>query len=107
ELARGPKKVTDVGEVAHKAHVDPIALEQARADLGVVTSRPIPAAPTPCSGACRAERPRSARRQARRACVARVFFKPSALSTRSRASDSLHGVEFIFQTHGWFSIRVG
>jgi len=31
--------VTAVAEAATKAHVDPQALEQARADLGVVTSR--------------------------------------------------------------------
>src|SRR5262249_33383936 len=39
ELARGPKKVTDVEAAASKAHVDPHALDQARAELGVVTSR--------------------------------------------------------------------
>ena len=39
QLARGPKKVTDVEEAAAKAHVDPQALEQARGDLGIVTSR--------------------------------------------------------------------
>jgi hypothetical protein len=31
--------VTTVEAAASKAHVDPTALEQARADLGVVTSR--------------------------------------------------------------------
>jgi len=30
--------VTDVEDAAEKAHVDPRALEQARADLGVVTA---------------------------------------------------------------------
>ena len=39
ELAHGPKKVTDVEEAAAKAHVEPIALDQARAALGIVTSR--------------------------------------------------------------------
>jgi hypothetical protein len=39
ELARGPKKVTDVEEAAAKAHVDPQTLDLARADLGIVTSR--------------------------------------------------------------------
>ena len=39
QLARGPKKVTDVEEAAAKAHVDPQALEQARGDLGIVASR--------------------------------------------------------------------
>ena len=38
-LASGPKRVSDVEEAAAKAHVDVQALEQARADLGVVTSR--------------------------------------------------------------------
>src|SRR5262249_2412901 len=38
-LAHGPKQVSAVEEAAAKAHVDPQALEQARADLGVVTSR--------------------------------------------------------------------
>ena len=38
-LAGRPKSVTAVAEAATKAHVDPQALEQARADLGVVTSR--------------------------------------------------------------------
>jgi hypothetical protein len=31
--------VTSIEEAASKAHVDPHALDQARADLGVVTSR--------------------------------------------------------------------
>jgi hypothetical protein len=39
ELARGPKKVTDVEEAAARAHLDVHVLEQARADLGIVTSR--------------------------------------------------------------------
>jgi hypothetical protein len=39
ELARGPKRVTDVEEAAAKAHLDVHVLEQARADLGIVTSR--------------------------------------------------------------------
>ena len=39
ELARGPKPVTAVEEAAAKAHVDPQTLEQARTDLGIVTSR--------------------------------------------------------------------
>jgi hypothetical protein len=38
-LAQGPKPVTAVEEAAAKAHVDPTALEQARADLGIVASR--------------------------------------------------------------------
>jgi hypothetical protein len=38
-LAEGPKRVTDVEAAASKAHVDPHALDQARAELGVVTSR--------------------------------------------------------------------
>jgi len=38
-LAGGPKPVTTVEEVAAKAHVDEQTLGQARADLGVVTSR--------------------------------------------------------------------
>ena len=38
-LGRGPKPVSDVEAAAAKAHVEPHALEQARADLGVVTSR--------------------------------------------------------------------
>jgi phosphoglycolate phosphatase-like HAD superfamily hydrolase len=39
ELADGPKCVTDVEEAAERAHVDLGSLEQARADLGIVTSR--------------------------------------------------------------------
>jgi hypothetical protein len=39
ELARGPKQVSAIEEAAAKAHVEPIALDQARADLGIVTSR--------------------------------------------------------------------
>jgi len=54
ELARGPKRVTDIEEAAAKAHLDVHVLEQARADLGIVTSPPILAACMPCSGACRA-----------------------------------------------------
>ena len=38
-LAHGPKRVTDVEEAAERAHVDAHALTQARADLGLVTSR--------------------------------------------------------------------
>jgi len=38
-LAGGPKPVTTVEAAASKAHVDPQALDQARADLGIVTSR--------------------------------------------------------------------
>jgi hypothetical protein len=38
-LAHGPKRVTDVEEAAAKAHVDLQALEHARGDLHVVTSR--------------------------------------------------------------------
>jgi hypothetical protein len=38
-LAHGPKPATTVEEAAAKAHVDPTALEQARADLGIVTTR--------------------------------------------------------------------
>jgi hypothetical protein len=38
-LAHGPKQVSEVEDAAAKAHVDPIALDQARADLGIVTSR--------------------------------------------------------------------
>jgi hypothetical protein len=38
-LRHGPRHVTEVEEAAVKAHVDPATLEQARADLGVVTSR--------------------------------------------------------------------
>jgi hypothetical protein len=39
QLARGPKPASDVEEAAVKAHVDPQALEQARAELGIVVSR--------------------------------------------------------------------
>jgi len=39
KLAGGPKPVTDIEAAASKAHVDPTALDQARADLGVVASR--------------------------------------------------------------------
>jgi DNA-binding XRE family transcriptional regulator len=39
QLARGPQSVSDLEEAAGKAHLDPRALEQARADLGIVTSR--------------------------------------------------------------------
>jgi hypothetical protein len=39
KLADGPQRVSDLEEAAEKAHVDPTALEQARADLGIVTSR--------------------------------------------------------------------
>jgi hypothetical protein len=39
QLGRGPKRVSDVEEAAAKAHIEPHALEQARADLGVVASR--------------------------------------------------------------------
>ena len=39
QLARGPKPASVVEEAAAKAHVDPQTLEQARADLGIVTSR--------------------------------------------------------------------
>jgi hypothetical protein len=38
-LANGPKPVTTVEDAAEKAHVDPRALEQARADLGIIVSR--------------------------------------------------------------------
>jgi len=38
-LAGGPTPVTTVEAATSKAHVDPTALEQARADLGVVVSR--------------------------------------------------------------------
>jgi Tfp pilus assembly protein PilF len=38
-LAHGPKRVSDVEEAAAKAHIETHALEQARADLGIVTSR--------------------------------------------------------------------
>ena len=43
ELTRTPgssrRRVTDVEEAAAKAHIDEQALGQARADLGIVTSR--------------------------------------------------------------------
>jgi hypothetical protein len=39
QLARGPKQVSEVEEAAARAHLDVHVLEQARADLGVVTSR--------------------------------------------------------------------
>jgi len=39
QLAWGAKPASDVEEAAVKAHVDPQALEQARGDLGIVTSR--------------------------------------------------------------------
>jgi primosomal protein N' len=39
QLARGPKQASVVEEAAAKAHIDEQALGQARADLGVVTSR--------------------------------------------------------------------
>jgi len=39
ELAHGPKTVSAVEEAATKAHVELHVLEQARADLGIVTSR--------------------------------------------------------------------
>jgi hypothetical protein len=38
-LAHGPRKVSDIEEAAAKAHLDVRVLEQARADLGIVTSR--------------------------------------------------------------------
>jgi hypothetical protein len=38
-LAQGPKEVQAVEEAAAKAHIDDQVLAQARADLGVVTSR--------------------------------------------------------------------
>jgi hypothetical protein len=38
-LAQGPKPVADLEEAAEKAHIDAHTLGQARADLGVVTSR--------------------------------------------------------------------
>jgi hypothetical protein len=38
-LAHGPRGVSDVEALAAKAHVDLQTLEQARGDLGVVTSR--------------------------------------------------------------------
>src|SRR5262249_43222369 len=39
QLARGPQPITDVEQAAEKAHLDVHALEQARADLGLVSSR--------------------------------------------------------------------
>src|SRR5262249_50502703 len=39
QLARGPKQASVVEDAAAKAHVDEQALGQARADLGIVTSR--------------------------------------------------------------------
>jgi hypothetical protein len=39
QLGRGPKPVSDVEAAATRAHVNPETLEQARADLHVVTSR--------------------------------------------------------------------
>jgi hypothetical protein len=39
QLARGPKQASVVEDAAAKAHVDEQALDQARADLGIVTSR--------------------------------------------------------------------
>jgi len=38
-LAHGAKPVNDLEEAAEKAHIDPHTLGQARAELGVVTSR--------------------------------------------------------------------
>jgi hypothetical protein len=38
-LGRGPRSVSDIEEAAAKAHVELLALEKARADLGIVTSR--------------------------------------------------------------------
>jgi hypothetical protein len=38
-LGRGPRSVSDIEEAAAKAHVELPALEKARADLGIVTSR--------------------------------------------------------------------
>lgn len=38
-LADGPQRVSDIEAAAEKAHVDQIALERARADLGIVPSR--------------------------------------------------------------------
>ena len=38
-LAHGPKQVSDLEEAAQRAHVDPHALAQARAELHIVTSR--------------------------------------------------------------------
>ena len=39
QLARGPKQASVVEDAAAKAHVDEQALGQARADLGVITTR--------------------------------------------------------------------
>jgi hypothetical protein len=39
QLADGPQRVADIEAAAEKAHVDQIALERARADLGIVPSR--------------------------------------------------------------------
>jgi hypothetical protein len=39
QLAHGPKPASVVEDAAAKAHVDPVALSQARADLSVVVSR--------------------------------------------------------------------
>jgi primosomal protein N' len=39
QLAHGAKQASVVEEAAAKAHVDPTALEKARSDLGIVTSR--------------------------------------------------------------------
>lgn len=38
-LAHGPKRADEVEEAAEKAHVDPVALTQARSALGIVASR--------------------------------------------------------------------
>jgi len=38
-LARGPQPVSDIEEQAAKAHIEVQVLDQARADLGIVTSR--------------------------------------------------------------------
>src|SRR5262249_45668986 len=38
-LAHGPKQVSDVEEAATRAHIEAQVVTQARADLGVVTSR--------------------------------------------------------------------
>jgi hypothetical protein len=38
-LAHGPKRAADVEEAAEKAHVDPVALTQARTALGILASR--------------------------------------------------------------------
>src|SRR5262249_38053744 len=39
QLARGAKQASEVAEAAEKAHVDPVALTQARTALGIVASR--------------------------------------------------------------------